>query len=206
MSPPLKRWGHVVYLCPLSWSAQSVHVIHFCPSVLRVTVLPKGCMCSLVNQVCRPTSFSLAPLRCLLPVTALPKDGISTLLWYKQILSFRCLQQYGLLVTSLPKDGNMHTFEISRYFHFAVCSGALGLNGYWPAPAALAQLLTDIWSISAVIAASSKQNQTSCYQQALGVEPVVVWRLTSIGPALGQRLVFSGSVDKPHCVPHIAWF
>ena len=25
-----------------------------------------------------------------------------------------------------------------------------------------------------------------------------------IGPALGQRLVFAGSVDRPHCVSHIA--
>ena len=69
----------LVYLCPHSWSAQSVYVIHFCPFVLRVTVLPKGCICSIVNQVYRPTSFSLAPLRCFLPVTALPKDGISTI-------------------------------------------------------------------------------------------------------------------------------
>ena len=28
-------------------------------------------------------------------------------------------------------------------------------------------------------------------------------RLASIGPAFGQRLVFAGSVDKPHCVSHI---
>ena len=28
-------------------------------------------------------------------------------------------------------------------------------------------------------------------------------RRTSFGPALGQRLVFAGSVDKPHCVSHI---
>ena len=26
-----------------------------------------------------------------------------------------------------------------------------------------------------------------------------------IGPALGRRLVFAGSVDRPHCVLHIAW-
>ena len=25
-----------------------------------------------------------------------------------------------------------------------------------------------------------------------------------IGPALGQHLVFAGSVDRPHCVSHIA--
>ena len=26
----------------------------------------------------------------------------------------------------------------------------------------------------------------------------------SIGPALGRCLVFAGSVDRPHCVSHIA--
>ena len=25
------------------------------------------------------------------------------------------------------------------------------------------------------------------------------------GPALGQRLVFAGSVERPHCVLHIDW-
>ena len=29
-------------------------------------------------------------------------------------------------------------------------------------------------------------------------------RLARIGPALGQRLVFAGSVDRPHYVSHIA--
>ena len=32
--------------------------------------------------------------------------------------------------------------------------------------------------------------------------PASQW--ASIGPALGQPLVFAGSVDKPHCVSHIA--
>ena len=88
---PLRRGGEMlVYLCPLNLSAQFVHANHFCPSVLRVTVLPKCCMCSFVNQVY--TSFRLASLRSLLPVTA------------------------------LPKDGDMHTCEISRYYHFALCT------------------------------------------------------------------------------------
>ena len=39
----------------------------------------------------------------------------------------------------------------------------LGLNWYWPAPATLAQHLTYIGSGRLVIAASSKQYQTSCY-------------------------------------------
>ena len=29
-------------------------------------------------------------------------------------------------------------------------------------------------------------------------------RWAKIGPALGQRLVFAGSVDRPHCVSHIS--
>ena len=66
----------LLFLCPLSLS-QSVSLCVPFISVLRVTVLPKGSMCSLVNQVY--TSFSLASLRSLLPFTALPKDGISTL-------------------------------------------------------------------------------------------------------------------------------
>ena len=73
-----QRWGHV----GLSVSAQrclwrSVSLCVPFMSDLRVTVLLKGCMCSLVNQVY--TSFSLASLRSLLPVTSLTKDDISEL-------------------------------------------------------------------------------------------------------------------------------
>ena len=38
-------------------------------------------------------------------------------------------------------------------------------------------------------------------QKTRGVEPVLV--SCYIGPALGQRLMFAGSADKPHCVSHI---
>ena len=108
----------LLYLCPRSLSVPSM-----CPfiSVLRLTVLPKGCMCSLVNQVYRPTSLSLATLRSTLPVTAFPKDSICTLVklsryFYFAICSIAC--------HSPSKRRFMHTCEISRYFHLNVCSSA----------------------------------------------------------------------------------
>ena len=54
----------LTYLCPFTLSVEfslSVCPNHFSPSVLRVKVLSKGRMCSLVNEV--HTSFSLASLQ-----------------------------------------------------------------------------------------------------------------------------------------------
>ena len=57
-------------------------------------------------------------------------------------------------------------FKASWPYRQHVCTHSmkywLGLNAYWPAPATLAQHLTDIGSVSLLIAASSiKQYQTS---------------------------------------------
>ena len=79
----------------------------------------------------------------------------------------------------------------------------LGQNGYWPAPATLAQHLTDIGSVSAC-------NRGQCFvftglnaaQPTRGIEPVLVWCWVSVadgGPALDQHsvnVVFAGSLDK----------
>ena len=67
-----QRRGHVAL--PLSAQCCLWRCVSMCVPFIsdpRVTVLPKGRMCSLVNQVY--TYFSLASLRSLLPVTALSK-------------------------------------------------------------------------------------------------------------------------------------
>ena len=67
----------------------------------------------------------------------------------------------------------------------------LGLNDYW-------QVGDGLYSHPAVCTARPAAQQTR------GVEPVLVRRWARIGQALGQHLVFAGSVDRPHCVSHIA--
>ena len=190
------------YLCPLS-DVCSVLCVPFI-SDLRVTVLPKGRMCSLVNQVY--TSFLLASLshlwnkqilssRCLQQFLSQPfqKRRYLCLLWNKQIFPFRCLKH--CLSRPFLKMVYMHTCEISRYFHFAVCSGAplwmftrsrqheVLTRAEWIL--ASTQHLTDIESVSACNRRQQFHYQTICY-----------WTQPSKHEALNQCWFDAGSASQ----------
>ena len=110
--------------------------------------------------------------------------------------SFRLVSLRSLLpVTALPKDGELHTCEISRYYHFALCSNA----PHWMCTRSRQhEVLTrakwilastgdagptfnrhsggvGLWWLPAV-----KHCQTSYYQQTRGVEQVLVWCWASV--------------------------
>ena len=73
------------------------------------------------------------------------------------------------------------------------------LNGYWPAPATLAQHWTDIWSVSACTLwphPPPTESTVQCWR----VDGKSRQRWTSVEPALGWRVVFAGHSVVGHLV------